>query len=257
MNKTIAMVGVLALIATSLVVAAPNQQCKKQTVFTENFSGGVEASDGDWWHHFNITENKKGKNKEYIFSGDITTFWPRARTEMNASSEFHGNYAARGVTSIEIELATIAAPQMRDYTALSPTLILVNDSGTPDDIIDDCVVFFQSGEPIPELDPNVPGTPNWTSYTFDIPSDATTLPQPNIGGGFCIPTGDPSQDTQMACWGTDEGLLCPVGHDPDLVWQTVINDVDQIKVEWMAPGWFRLIEPWQAAIDNASISQCQ
>ena len=45
--------------------------------------------------------------------------------------------------------------------------------------------------------------------------------------------------------------------DPDMVWQTVINDVDQIKVEWMAPGWFRLFEPWEAAIDNAAISECQ
>jgi hypothetical protein len=256
MNKTIATIGLVALLATSVVVAAPNGQCKKQTVFTENFTGGVAASDGNWWHHFNITANQKGKNKDYVYSGELFTFWPRARTEINAPSEFHGNYAARGVTSIEIQLATVAAPQLRDFTALSPTLILVNDSGTPKDITDDCAVFFQSGEAIPELDPNVPGKVNWTNYTFDIPSDSASLPQPNLGGGFCIPTGGP-EDVQMACWGTDEGLNCPVGYDPDLVWQTVINDVDQIKVEWMAPGWFRLIEPWESAIDNASISECQ
>ena len=253
MKKTIAMIGLVALLATSFVVAAPSEKCKKQTVFTETFADG--GNDGNWWHHFNILTDDRGKNKEYVYSGEITTFWPRARTEMNAASEFHGNYAARGVTSIEIELATISAGLL-DYTSLSPTLILVNDSGTPNDIIDDCVVFFQSGEPIPEPDPNVPGKPNWTNYTFDIPSDSATLPQPNLGGGFCIPTGGP-EDTQMACWGTDEGLLCPVIDDPDMVWQTVINDVDQIKVEWMAPGWFRILDPWQSAIDNASISECQ
>jgi hypothetical protein len=251
MKKTILTILVAAL-AASLTMAAPGT-CKKKTVFTEDFSQGVAGSDGNWWHHFNITMDQKGKNKEYIYSGELITFWPRAATEMNAVSEFHGNYAARGVTSIDIDLATISS-QLRDYTSMSPTLILVNDSGTPDDIIDDCIVFFQSGENMPLPDPAK--SPNWTHYTFEIPSDSTTLPQPNLGGGFCIPTGG-SEDTQMACWGTDEGRLCPVIDDPDMVWQTVINDVDQIKVEWMAPGWFRLIESWESAIDNASISECQ
>ena len=104
--KKLIISGLVAAVAASMtVVAAP--QCKKKTVFTEDFSGGVAMSDGNWWHHFNITENRKGRNKDYVYSGEITTFWPRARTEMNAVSEFHGNYAARGVTSIEIELATI------------------------------------------------------------------------------------------------------------------------------------------------------
>ena len=100
-------------------MAAPSETRKKQTVFNENFTGGVVASDGNWWHHFNMTVNQKGKNKDYVCSGEITTFWPRARSEMNAASGFHGDYAARGVTSIEIDLATISAPRMRDYTSLA------------------------------------------------------------------------------------------------------------------------------------------
>lgn len=253
MKKTI-MIGLVAALAAASLAVADVPQCKKQTVFTESFAGGVKASDGNWWHHFNITRSDGRKNKEYVYSGQITTFWPRSATEMNAVSEFHGNYAARGVTAIEIDLATISSSQLRDYTSMSPTLILVNDSGTPKDIFDDCVVFFQSGETMPLPDVSKP-TPNWTHYTFEIPSGSQTLPTPNSGGG-CIPTGSPD-DTQMPCWGVDTGLLCPVIDDPDLVWQTVINDVDQIKVEWMAPGWFRLIEPWESAIDNASISECQ
>lgn len=254
MRKQILMTGLIVALAASVSVAAPpSGQCKRQTVFTETFADGVDLSDGNWKHHFNQLIDGKKKNKEYVYSERLTTFWPWAETRMNALSTFHGNYAARGVTGFEIELATIYS-ELRDYTAMSPTLVLVNDSGTPDEIIDDCIVYFQIGDTMPLPDPTK--SPNWTSYEFEIPSDSATLPTPN-NGGECIVTGDPSVDTQVPCWGIDTGRSCPVMDDPDLVWRTVINDVDQIKVEWMAPGWFRILDGWESAIDNASISECQ
>lgn len=257
MRKSIIVAGICLVLAVSFTVAAPPEKpCKKQTVYTESFAGGEL---GEWWHHFNVVETDKGKHKQYIYSGEMTTHYPQARTEpIGVESEFTGNFADRNVVSFSIDLATIVHTGQYK-TGYSPTLVLTSDSGTPDNIDDDCIVFYQSGEPMPEPDPT--GV-NWVNFTFEIPSASETLPQPNNGdpcpGGWCetcAPTGS-SEDTQVPCWGVVKYNLCPTLDDLDLTWRNVIRDVDRIGVQWMSPEWFALILPWESAIDNPSIATC-
>lgn len=246
----------ILVLACAAAVAAP-PECRKASTFTETFAD--ESNVGNWWHHFNVLQTDKGKNKEHFYSGEISTFFPRTGTR-GPSDEFTGDWSDKNVIEFSIDLATLAAPQIRDYTSMSPTLSLVNYNGTPEDLGDDCIVFFQSGRPIPEPDP---GNIGWTKYTFEVPSTSATLPQPNNGdpcpGGFCetcILTGDPLVDTQQACWGVFKGNNCPVLDDFDAVWRQVIENVDEVRVWWMSPEWFALIQPWQTAVDNPSITTC-
>lgn len=259
--KCVLTAALTAALGAPLVAAAPPAgSCKKTSTFTETFAGG--GNEGGWWHHFSVLRNDGGKNKEFLYSGDAITHFPQTHTDpMGRASRFTGDFAARRVVAIGIDLATIRTDAVRDYRGMSPTLVLVNDSGTPNVIDDDCIVFFQSGAGMPLPDP---ARVNWTTYSFEIPSESTTLPQPNFGdpcpGRYCevcAPTGDSVRDTQVPCWGVSKGTACPTLHDFDLTWRNVIRDVDQVRVDWMSPEWAHLIGGWQSGVDNPSITVCE
>lgn len=253
MKKSILVLVVLVLAIPATLAAEPNTgECKRTTTYTETFTG--ESNDGNWWHHFNIETTAKGKHGEFIYSGPMTTFYPRAETQMKADSVFHGNYTERGVVEISIDLAAFEIPQT-DQTFMSPTLQLINDSGTPRDISDDCIVYLQSGLDQPARS-NIE-KPDFVTYTFAIPSASQTLPQPNNAddctGTYC----EMCPDTNEECWGVATGRLCPTLGDWDATFRNVLADVDQVHVSWMGPDWFALILPWQSAIDNPSITECK
>lgn len=244
----------LFMMSRALPVRAAAPVCRQET-FTETFSDG--GNEGGWTIGGNeFIDNQKGKNKDFLHAPQLDTFYPIALTQ--GASEFTGDFAARGVTAIGAELATIHY-RTQDYTFHSPTIVLINAMETPEDPSDDCIVFFQTGRDMPVPDP---GRINWVQYTFPIPASSETLPQPNNGdpcpGSFCevcILPGDPDP-TGKPCWGAYKGTNCATMPDVDLTWRTVVGNVDQVYIQWLSPEWFSIFALWDVGFDNPSITTC-
>lgn len=248
----------LALFTTSAAAATPPAgECRSATSFTETFASGSNV--GGWTFGFGgeFFDDERGRNKEFLHAPGLDTFYPIAATTQ--PSVFTGNYAARGVNELAVELATIRYATT-DHRFHSPTIVLTNRMGTPDDPADDCIVFFQSGLDMPPA--NEPKL-SWVRYAFSIPSTSPTLPQPNNGdpcpGAFCetcILPGDPDP-TGKPCWGVWKGTNCPVLDDLDLTWRTVIENVDQVSVQWLSIEWLSAFAIWDVGVDNPSVSTCE
>ncbi len=256
--KKMKLVGAVSVIVAALgtAVAAPPGECRRANVFIETFSSGT--NEGGWTFHYGgeFFDNQRGRNKEFLRAPGFDTFYPIAVA--SGPSAFTGNYSARGVTEVAVELSTIQYFS-RDHTFHSPTLVLVNRMGTPEAPEDDCIVFFQSGLDMPPA--NEPRM-TWVKYAFAVPSRSLTLPQPNNGdpcpGDFCetcVLPGDPDP-TGKPCWGVWKGTYCPTLHDLDLTWRTVIEQVDEVWVSWLTIEWLSLFTVWDVGLDNPSITTC-
>ncbi len=247
----------LAIVTPCPASAAASDTCRQSSTFTETFSGG--SNEGGWTFGFGpeFMDDQRGRQKEFLRASGLDTFYPIAST--SGTSVFTGDFAARGVTAIGADLATIHYRNL-DYTFHSPTLVLTNWMGTPEVLDDDCIVFFQSGLDMP---PPNGRTIEWMSYTFAIPSISPTLPEPNNGdpcpGGFCetCVLADDPDPTGHPCWGVWKGTNCPTLDDFDLTWRTVISHVDQVSVQWLSPEWLSAFAVWDIGIDNPSISTCR
>ena len=214
------MLRTIALATSFLVLATPlRAQCA--TTFTETFTGG--SNDGGWGYgHPGDTLVLSGGNPgEFIGNSSIDTFTPRAQTTLGATTVFHGDYRAAGVTAMGIDLKTFS--NQFPNSCLRPISIqLWSDPGTPGNLLDDTYVYFVSNLVAP-----CPGE-DWIAYDFAVPAASATLP---------------------AGWAIDPGN----GGPPDQVWNQVIADVDQVLWWYGDPTFFFIFEQWGVGLDNPRI----
>ena len=207
---------VIALALTTQVATANDPSAT-----TETFTGG--SNEGAWSFGLPPTIVPDGGNPgAWLRSGLLDTFTPIGRTQLGSANAFHGDYRAASVNSLGIDLATIS--NQFPNSCMRPIAVqLVSDPGTPGNVFDDTDVYFTSNELAP-----CPGV-GWKSYDFAVPSSSATLP---------------------AGWAVDPGSALPA----DQIWNTVIQDVDQVNWWYGDPTFFFIFEQWIVGMDNPRIS---
>jgi hypothetical protein len=254
----LALVLSLCVLLSGAATAAPPECGKKfETTTRTTFSAGNEAG---WGFNpgslYEVVSPKGGNPGAFRRNRFLSTAYPVARTEMGTTSVWTGDYAARGVSAIGVDFIAFRN-NLGLFQERFVSVVLVNDSGTPEAFEDDCFVFFTSDQNIP--DPTVTRQPRWEEYSFAIPSDSPPQPPPHqphpprAPGELCIEScpvlGEP-------CWGWSRDTLCPTKDDPQATWQNVITDVDQVWISWQHPEYFSLIQDWSIGMDNPAITTC-
>jgi len=202
--------GIILMLALTAPAAAET--------FTETFTGGSNVG---LWSYFpqEQIETEGGNPGAYLHTWGLDTYapWP---TTTAPESIFTGDYRSMGVTSIGVDLITIAV----DFSAegRNCTLTLRWDNGTPDDYADDWVAF-KLGEFIP-----VPGE-GWRSFDFDVPSQSDVWPA-----------------------GWDSFTLGPDAPEPD--WVALMGDVAEVGFHHGDPLLFYIFQQWELGLDNPRIT---
>jgi hypothetical protein len=186
--------------------------------FTETFDGGSNV--GGWLYGGpgETIETTGGNPGAYLHSPSLDTFAPQPRTS-GPDSVFTGNFQARNVMSLGIDLITIDV----DFSAADRplTLMLVSDAGTPGSPNDDWAAYLM-GADVPE-----PGQ-GWLSYSFAVPSQSATLPPR---------------------WQT----IALGGSSPPPDWIDLITDVDQVRFFYGDPTFLFIFQVWNVGLDNVTI----
>lgn len=199
----------LALFALALPASA-------QLPFVETFDSGSNV--GSWSLGPPSSNPSSGGNPDWYISALVDTFAPQPRS-FDTSSTFAGDYRARGVESVGIDLLTINVQFPFDREL---TLILANDNGTPGNTTDDCQVYFLGTKRVPQIGAG------WRSFDFFVDSQSTTMPAGWKPLGPCT--------------------------DPDTAWNAVITDVSYVKYFYGNPEFFFIFDQWTVGLDNARIS---
>lgn len=191
--------------------------------FTERFSSN--SNHGGW--SFGTTngriETTGGNSGAYFHDPFVDTYAPQPRTAAGVDSEFTGDYRARHVTAVGVDVAVFRV----DFSAAERplTIMLISNNGTPGNANDDWAAYRVGDVDIP-----VPGD-GWRSFSFEIPSQSTTLP---------------------AGWQT---IAFGPNSPPVPNWNDVITNVDQLVFFFGDPEFFFIFQGWDVGLDNPSITE--
>lgn len=149
----------------------------------------------------------------------LDSFAPQPRTQLGFTSPFTANYRSQHVVAVGIDLILLDV----DFSAAGRPLsvLLRNDAGTAGDPFDDLIAYHVGAVDVPEVGQG------WRSFSFDIPSQGTTLPE-------------------------DWRILQGTGND-DEDWNRIITDVDQLGYFYGDPEFFFIFQQWEPGLDNARI----
>jgi len=194
----------------------------QEVTFVETFETGNE---GGWIYGGpgEVIEPTGGNPGAYYRSPTLDTFAPQARTSpLGATSLFTGDFRARGVSAVGIDLITHYVDFSAEGRDLS--VILYSHNGTPSDFNDDWGAYYVGPENIP-LD-----GAGWKSFQFAIPSQETSLP---AGWGILQfgPTSPPNPD-----------------------WNDVITNVSRLIFFYGDPTFFYIFQMWDVGMDNVSVT---
>jgi len=197
----------------------------------ETFDGGRNT--GNWSFFGNpdnpieVLESSGGNPGAFLHStcqglGCLDTFAPELRTELGVASVFTGDYRAKGVSSLGVDLAIFDV----DFSSAGRplTLMLRNDSGTPTDLSDDVVVYRVGSRNVPPADGS---GGRWRRFHFRVPSASATLP---------------------ASWRVLQGT-----GDDGADWNAVLEDVSQVAFFFGDPEFFFIFQQWELGVDNVRI----
>jgi hypothetical protein len=163
-----------------------------------------------------------GNSGKFLHAPDLDTFAPQPGTLWGEDSPFVGDYRARGVTSVGVDLQLFHVDFSAEERPLS--LMLVSDNGTLDDFEDDWAAYFIGNQNIP-----LEGE-GWRSYDFAIPSQSSTLPS----GWRTRPLGSTSPA------------------EPS--WNDLISNVSQLRFFYGEPENFYIFQVWDVGMDNVRIT---
>ena len=149
--------------------------------FVETFDGHKNV--GGWSFHTThrpVYDKEGGNTGGYLRDTLVLTFAPSPGTSIGDTSIFHGNYREKKITSLGIDLRSINYEY--DITSRYLTLIVMNDNGTPEDLIDDWGAYIIGDVKLPSkyvawLSTDEENEAGWVSYDFDIPSQQGQLPE--------------------------------------------------------------------------------
>ena len=203
-------------ILVPLVAGALSTIGAAQTIH-DTFDGGTNM--GGWTFNSGSTriESTGGNPGYWLHEPWLGNYVPQPRTD--GSSIFTGDYRALRVSAIGVDLIThsTAIAFQRELT-----LILRNDNGTPHYTPDDCEVYFLGTDSVPQ-----PGT-GWKTFDYAIDAQSLVLP--------------PGWYHQGAC------------SDPDVAWNTVIQNVTRVTFYYGDPTVFHVWNTWDIGLDNARIT---
>lgn len=220
----------LALCTAGAASAAPPTAEDGLATFT---CKGKRCDDEGNWRFIDgssriVKEKGHGKPRFFLFM-DGPEFIPWAQTDMGGDSPFHGDYRARGVSSLLFDARTDGVEggfcQPPAVTQRQMSVELRNDGGTPGDESDDCGVLANLGL-IPQVDEG------YVTYELLIPSDSPTLPE-----GFAV---------------SFAGGGCS-GLSADEAWNLVMEDVSQVRICWEQCDFLSIECIWKLSLDNVEI----
>ncbi len=203
-----------------------------QTTFVETFDNpnieGNWSYFGDPKNHVEVIEKDGGNPGGFLHStcdglSCLDTYAPKFRTEIGDASIFLGDYRAKGVTELGVDLATFG-PEIVTWQGRPLSLMLRYDGGTPLEWSDDIQVFYVGNVNIP------PPNGKFRQFKFKVPSQSTTLP-----------------DGWKVMYGYNTG-------DDDADWNTVIGNVSQVTFFYGDPEYFFMFQQWELGADNVSIT---
>ncbi|UCD63059.1 MAG: hypothetical protein JSW34_09905 [Candidatus Zixiibacteriota bacterium] len=152
----------------------------------------------------------------------LDTYAPQLRTQVGVSSIFTGDYRARKVAMVGVDLVTFG-PELVTTEGRPLSLLLRNDNGTPTDWTDDVVAYWIGNKNIPHE------SGQFKEFVIEIPSQSTTLPKG---------------------WGIMSGYSTG---DDDADWNKAITDVSQITFFYGNPEMFFMFQQWELGFDNVAI----
>jgi hypothetical protein len=209
---------VFALMAATAAVACIPAAADS---FVETFDGPPV---GGWTFLANseTVEDSGGNPGAYLHAWDMNTYFPTCISNPLLDSLFVGNYREAMVNGIGVDVIVIDI-DYPETDAYPLTLALVNDSGTPTYPYDDWGAY--------SLGPHIPYEgAGWASYDFEIPYDATELPEGWIYKRY--------------------GNEAP----PEPDWNVLMTDVSYVAFPFGDPDSYYIYQLWDVGIDNPRIS---
>lgn len=220
-----------------------NRTCSEPyiNVVKETFSDG--SNEGNWGFGCpgDVFDGNGGNPGPFRRITSLESFAPMARNCGAQPSVFTGDYRKDKVFSLAVDFKTFSASYTTDARPL--TLVLVNHAGTPDDASDDLFVFYVGKDNIPAESTSI-ALDGWVRYQFAVPSESPILPRPHSAA-----EGEPG-------WVAAVGEVFAPAPDPDAVWNTVIQQVDEVIFWWHDPRYFAIFQMWDVGMDNPAIAMC-
>ena len=207
-------------LALAALLAIPSWAAPSTTV-TETFDGTLEEAT---WRvaPFDVIEPSGGSPGAYLHVSGLDTFGPRIFSVEGLDQKFVGDYRAKGVTGLGVDVQLFGTDFALGARPIS--LYLNSDMGTPDDTLDDCDAVLVGPKNVPRA-----GT-GWKAYDFKVPSQSATLPNGWVLVGTC-------------------GSL-----PPDDAWSYVITHVKQPSFYFGEPDFFYISQIWDVGFDNPRIT---
>jgi hypothetical protein len=202
-----------------------------EVTVAETFETGSNEGSWSWGSGSEYFVETNGNPGRYLRDSQLVTFTPRASTSFGVRSVFTGDYQARNVASVGIDMAI---PSVSGSVAgRRVTLILLNDNGTPEDLRDDWGAFTVTDLPVPPT--GVAGLTGlddilqWVRYDIPVPSQSATLP----AGWSWI------SRNQLRRSGS---------------WSRLMRDVDHVGFILGDPAQLYPLFNWDVALDNPRIT---
>ncbi len=196
-------------------------------VGVETFSAGNPDGWQIWFTAYNYLRPTGGNPGEYLELDNVTSgpltcqflniFPDRISANFNLSHA--GNWRAAGVDQVSIDVNILTGPLDGVLT-----LLLVSDPGTPTLPGDDCIIRLSQVNP-------APNQVGWTTLVFPVDAASPIAPI-----GWTI------DSSSVGC----NGSL-------NQVWNTVIQDVDEVRFRYDTTPTFCTFTRWMFGIDNITI----
>ena len=224
-------VWVLAAVFLTGCLAGIAQAAEVRVTTVETFETGTNEGTWTWGtdnEYFVESDENSGR---YLRASRLADFTPRASTSFGIQSVFTGDYHARNVASVGIDMAI--ASVIGNVTGRKVTLILLNDNGTPENLRDDWGAFSVTDLPIPPT--GVAGITSendilqWASYDIKVPSQSQTLP----AGWSWIARNEVRRNGS---------------------WGRLMRDVDYVGFILGDPAQLYPLFTWDVALDNPRIT---
>jgi len=214
---------------------------KEINTFVETFDGHKNV--GGWSFHTThrpVYEKEGGNTGGYLRDSLVITFAPSPGTEIGDTSIFHGNYREKKITSVGIDLRS--KNYEYDITSRYLTLIVMNDNGTPEDVVDDWGAYIIGDVKLPSkyvawMTSDGENEPGWVSYDFDIPSQEVPLQDDRLPEGW-----------NFIRWYVGNG------EQPGGSWVALMQNVSYIEFYYGDPVLYYILQTFDLGLDNARIS---
>ena len=218
-------------VCAGVLALAGGAAAQDSVEFVETFSDLENTGAWSWGTGNDVIETLNGNPGAFLADLTLVTCCPTLSTAFGDVSVFTGDYRARQVSEVGVDLITLDADVSVGSRPLS--VILLNDNGTPSDLTDDWGAYFIGAKTIPER--GVLGlresSAGWTDFAFAIPSESAVLPE---GWQVFTDFDDPRA--------------------PDQVWNDLIVDVTNLQFFYGDPASFFPFHGWDVGMDNPRIT---